>query len=131
MRLPLRLWKISYVSVATAPDAILEENVRKICAFAQTHNMRAEITGLLTYHAGRFAQLLEGPESEVGALMIRIAADPRHHSLKIIVNGPIHIRRYADWSMAYRVPKDFMRDQLDDLLEQTAVFAEAVSGTLH
>jgi hypothetical protein len=130
-RYPLRLWKLSYVSVATAADAILEADVRTICALAETHNMRCEITGVLTHHAGRFVQLLEGPESEVRALMIRIAADPRHHSLKIIANGPIHIRRYADWSMAYRVPKDFMRDQLDDLLEQTAVFAEVMSSTLH
>jgi hypothetical protein len=133
---PLRLWKTSYVSVATAPDTILEADVRTICAFAQIHNARAEITGVLTYQAGRFAQLLEGPESELReselrALMIRIAADPRHHGLKIMANGPILIRRYADWSMAYCDPKDFMRDQLDDLLGQTAVFAEGVSSIPH
>jgi hypothetical protein len=109
----------------------LEADVRTICAFAEIHNTRAEITGVLTYQAGRFAQLLEGPESEVRALMIRIAADPRHHSLKIMANGPIHIRRYADWSMAYRDPKDFMRAQLDELLEQTAGIAESMSSTLH
>ena len=119
------------MSIATAPGAMLEADVRTICALAQPHNLRANITGILTYQKGRFAQLLEGPKTELQALMTRIAVDSRHHSVKLIVDGPTHIRRYADWSMAYLDPKEFMRNQIDDLLEQTAIVAEAVSSSLH
>lgn len=116
----MRLWKLSYVSVATAPAEMLDADVRRICALAQPHNLRAEITGILTYQNGRFAQLLEGPKTELHALMSRIAADTRHHSLKMMADGPTRIRRYANWSMAYLYPQDFARNQLDDFLAQTA-----------
>ncbi|MGY2737236.1 hypothetical protein ACVWYO_004969 [Sphingomonas sp. UYP23] len=108
------------MSVATAPNGMLDADVRTICALSQPHNLHAEITGILTYQNGRFAQLLEGPKTELHALMSRIAVDTRHHSLKIMADGPTHIRRYADWSMAYLYPQDFARNQLDDFLAQTA-----------
>jgi hypothetical protein len=127
----VHLWKISYVSIAAAPDEILDTTVLEICALSEQHNARAGITGLLTFHAGRFAQVLEGPESEVRALLGRIIADPRHHSVNVIADGPIPARRYAEWSMAYREPKDFMRTQLSDVLAQTAAVAEAVRGMPH
>lgn len=123
----MRLWKISYVSVATAPSEMLDANVYEICTVAEQHNARAGITGVLTFHAGRFAQLLEGPEPQLRALMIRIGKDARHHSLKVLADSAIRDRRYGSWSMAYRSPNDFVRDQLGDLLAQTA----AVAGAKH
>lgn len=127
----MRLWRICYISVATAPAAVLDADVRAICALAEPHNARAGITGALTFHGGRFAQVLEGPESALRALMTRIAADPRHHSLTVIADAEINARRYADWSMAYRDPRDFVRDQLDTVLEHTAVMAEGLGSSLH
>lgn len=119
------------MSVATAPGAMLDADVRAICALAQLHNFRAGITGILTYQHGRFAQLLEGPRTELRALMSRIVVDTRHHSLKMMADGPIHIRRYADWSMAYLDPKDFARHQLDDFLAQTAAVAKTAVANLN
>ncbi len=128
---PARLWKIFYVSIAIAANEILDSTVIEICARSEQHNARAGITGILTFHAGRFAQVLEGEESALRALMMRIVADPRHRDVKMMSDGPLAMRRFPDWSMAYRDPRAFMRDQIDDILEQTATLAEAIQSTAH
>ena len=72
----VNLWKLSYISVATAPNEMLDASVRAICRLAEQHNAYAGITGILTFHAGRFAQILEGLEPDLRALMTRITVDP-------------------------------------------------------
>ena len=115
----MTLWKISYISVATAPSDTLEAEVREICAVAQAHNARTGITGILTFQAGRFAQVIEGPEPELRKLLIRIIADPRHHSVKMTADRAIVARQFAAWSMAYRSTSDFIRDQVSSILMET------------
>lgn len=127
----MRLWKISYVSTATAPDEIGAEDAMVIAALAEQHNAHHNITGILTLHTGRFAQVLEGPETALRALMARIIADPRHHSLRVIADGPLDKRRYPDWSMSFRDAKQFVLDQIESVLEQTAAMTKAMRVTLH
>lgn len=115
----MRLWKISYISVASAPDKIAETDVREICAVAGPHNARSGITGILTYHAGRFAQIIEGAEHDLRNLMKRISADPRHHNLRITMDRAIAARQFDDWSMAYRSPEQFIRDQIENISSAT------------
>ncbi len=131
MELPVSLWGLSYTSIATAPDDIVEADVREICALAGPHNEQVGITGALTLRNGRFAQVLEGPLEALRALMERVIADPRHHSVQIITDGPIMARRYAEWSMAYREPKDFIRDQIDVLIADAKLMSEALSNLKH
>ncbi|WP_298283146.1 BLUF domain-containing protein [Novosphingobium sp.] len=127
----MRLWKISYTSIATLPEETANADTLVICALSEQYNALHGITGVLTLHRGRFAQVLEGPETALRALMARIKADPRHHTIKVISDGPIVKRRYADWSMAYRDPKTFVTDQLNDVLEQTAEVTRALGATWH
>ena len=127
----MRLWKISYTSIATLPEETANADTLVICTLAEQYNALHGITGILTLHNGRFAQVLEGPEGALRKLMSRIMADWRHHTIKVISDGPIVKRRYADWSMAYRDPKAFVTDQLDDVLEQTAEITEALRATWH
>ncbi|MFM9934858.1 MAG: BLUF domain-containing protein [Novosphingobium sp.] len=127
----MRLWKITYTSIATLPEETANAATLVICALAEQFNALHGITGVLTLHRGRFAQVLEGPETALRALVARIIADCRHHTVKIISDGPIAKRRYADWSMAYRDPKAFVADQLDEVLEQTAEVTRAVRTTWH
>jgi hypothetical protein len=63
--------------------------------------------------------------------MARIKADHRHHHVQVIVDGPLAKRRYADWSMAFRDAKAFVRDQLDSVIEQTSAVSMALRGTVH
>ncbi|MBX9664531.1 BLUF domain-containing protein [Novosphingobium sp.] len=127
----MRLWKLSYISTAVAtPDEALRQ-LREICARSGERNARIGISSVATVHRGRFAQVLEGPESAVRALLKRIMGDPRHHSIMVLADGPIVARRYADWAMAYRDPKAFLSDQLDDILQQTADVVRAMKATWH
>jgi Sensors of blue-light using FAD len=127
----MRLWKISYTSIAAMPDETVDADILVICTLAEQHNALHGITGILTLCDDRFAQVLEGPEDALRKLMGRIKADPRHHSVTVLADGPIAERRYASWSMAYRDPKAFVKDQINDLLAETAVMAKAIGPTRH
>ena len=86
---------------------------------------------MLTFHAGCFAQVIEGPEWQLRLLMKRICADRRHHSLKVVTDGPITARRYPDWSMAYRDPHEFLRQELAEVVEEGWLLSEAFQSTRH
>lgn len=109
----MQLWRITYLSVSTVCADELEDVIQNICDVAARHNPRAGITGILTFHTGNFAQILEGSERELRELMSRIAADQRHCELKVITDGAIPSRRYHNWSMAYLNPRRFLRDQVE------------------
>ena len=97
-----------------------------LCRSAQKYNANAQITGILTFHNGAFAQILEGPEAALQKLMSRITEDPRHNNLRVLADGPIDQRCYADWSMEYLVPRIFVHKQIEGFLQQT----KAVRGQL-
>jgi len=127
----MRLWKISYTSIAALPEETTNADALAIASKSEKHNALHGITGVLTLHKGRFAQVLEGPETALRLLMARIMADLRHHTVVNLFDGPIAKRRYADWSMAFRDPKAFIADQLDEVLEQTAEMTRALQATRH
>lgn len=127
----MSLWKISYISVAVDPADMIEAVIADICAVALVRNAVLDITGVLTFRDGRFAQVIEGPEAALRELMAGITRDPRHHSLVVIADSALEMRRYSDWRMAYREPKDFVRDQLDIVLEQTRLMSQVVSDRIH
>ncbi len=79
------------------------------------------------FQNGAFAQILEGPEPTVRELLRRITEDSRHYNLRVLVDCPINQRCYADWSMEYLIPSDFVRKQIEGFLEQ----AKAARGQLH
>jgi hypothetical protein len=77
---------------------------------------------MLLYRDGEFVQILEGDAEHVGALMARITADPRHHDVRVLLEEPLHARRFAEWTMGYEPmsPQDAAategyRDSFDDL----------------
>lgn len=127
----MTLWRLSYISVAVAPAEGIDAVIAEIVAVAQGVNAALDITGVLTFKDGRFAQVLEGPEDALRTLMAAILRDARHHSVKVIADGPIELRRYSDWRMAYRDPKEFVRDQLDTVLEQTALMGRMASDRIN
>ena len=125
------LWKISYTSIAAVPEETTNADALAISAQSALHNALHGITGVLTLHQGQFAQVIEGPEKALRLLMARIMADLRHHTIVNLFDGPIAKRRYAEWSMAFRDPKTFITDQLDEVLEQTAEVTRSLRATRH
>jgi hypothetical protein len=127
----MRLWKLSYTSVAVATHEAAMRQVREICALSGDRNARIGVSSVLTLHKGKFAQVLEGPEDAVRAVLRRIKGDPRHHSLTLVADAPLVARRYTGLAMAYRDPKTFLAEQIDDILQQTADVVRAMKTTWH
>ncbi len=127
----MRLWKLSYISTAVAAHDDAMRQLREICARSGDRNAQAGISSIATVHRGKFAQVIEGPEEAVRALLRRIMGDPRHHSLTVLADGPLVARRYGGLPMTYRDPKAFITDQLDDILKQTADVVRAMNATWH
>ncbi|MEP9402135.1 BLUF domain-containing protein [Sphingomonas sp. VNH70] len=90
------LRQILYTSTSAGQadtDAILQQS---------RHNNAVDgITGLLWVHGGRFLQVLEGPEDSVAETYARIAADPRHHDVRILSDRPVGTREFGYWSMEH------------------------------
>jgi len=66
-------------------------------------NQAQAITGLLLYTTdGRFFQVLEGEAAALTDLYARIAHDPRHRDVRLLVLEPLATRRFPTWGMGFR-----------------------------
>jgi len=98
--------RLSYHShaLATGPaalDALYAESV----AF----NAKADITGVLLFLDGRFAQILEGDQAVITRLYDRITRDPRHDHVTLDYVITTEGRLFPNWSMA-RITDDDKAD---------------------
>jgi hypothetical protein len=65
---------------------------------------------------------LEGPEEAVDELMAKIARDPRHTDVRVLLTENLEERRFSEWTMGFEpigvpagpAPEGF-RDTFDDL----------------
>jgi Sensors of blue-light using FAD len=70
-----------------------------LLAGARLRNAQHDITGLLIYDSGYFAQVLEGPRPAIEQLLANIAADARHDEYSVVSEGPITERYFQGWAM--------------------------------
>lgn len=94
------LLSITYFSSATAPFD--DEALRDLLAKSRTRNTEDGITGMLIYHRGNFAQVLEGDEEAVRTTFDRICADVRHRNVVVELEDTVDERTFPDWSMGFR-----------------------------
>ncbi|KJQ54724.1 BLUF domain-containing protein [Microbacterium sp. SA39] len=114
------LTSLVYTSTASAPFRATA--LDHLLAQCRALNEAKELTGMLLYRGERFIQVLEGPADVVRRLARTIERDPRHHSMRVLLEEPLDERRFADWTMGYRslqseaahVPDGF-RDSFADL----------------
>jgi hypothetical protein len=96
----MTLVHLIYVSTATKEcdsgelDRILESSVR--------HNSPQNVTGMLLYYDGNFIQAIEGEKAAIDETYGRIAKDPRHTDLFVILREPIAQRSFEQWRMGFR-----------------------------
>lgn len=95
--------QVVYASAALAP--LSELQLTQLLMSARANNTRQGVTGLLLYVEGSFLQVLEGEDRVVEALLERIARDPRHDRVSILLRRPIEQRQYAEWAMGFVSPK--------------------------
>lgn len=65
------------------------------------NNALCGISGLLLYANRTFMQVLEGEATSVNECLAKIKADPRHHTLDILVNTEIRAREFKQWYMGF------------------------------
>ncbi|MGM1018870.1 MAG: BLUF domain-containing protein [Actinomycetota bacterium] len=114
------LLSIVYCSTATRPFS--DEELADLLEQSRSNNDAQDVTGMLLYRGGEFIQILEGDKDAVEGLMSRIAEDPRHNDVRVLLEEPLHERRFADWTMGYQpmstpdpAALDGYRDSFDDL----------------
>jgi hypothetical protein len=99
-----KLYTLSYFSrnaIGQQDITELTQEIEAILKTARKSNALRQITGALLYSSGCFAQVLEGPLSEVETTFERIQLDPRHREIKILQFNPLERRSFGDWSMAF------------------------------
>lgn len=87
---------------ASEPDAALSpDTVQSILEHARVANLRHNLTGMLTFDANGFLQVLEGRRDVVSRVYGRIAQDTRHRSLLLLEVTPIDERSFGRWTMGF------------------------------
>jgi len=94
------MYELVYTSVAQSDFSDAE--LAALLSQSRENNARLGISGLLLYANREFVQLLEGEEHSVQSLYQGIRQDPRHTSVEVLHEGPIDVRAFAQWSMAFR-----------------------------
>lgn len=88
------------VYLSTAAELLNTAQLEALLGVSRANNQRDGISGLLLYDDGNFIQAVEGDEAAVAALFARIAADPRHHDIRVVSREQVAGRMFADWAMA-------------------------------
>lgn len=105
--------QIFYISRSRATPLEVED----ILIRARALNASRGVTGALLYTGGHFAQVLEGPAEALAVTLSGIAADPRHHRMRLLIDSRLSARRFAAWSMAFMEATgadDLMAEVLDE-----------------
>ena len=122
------LTQLFYVS--RAANAYDNDAVKDILAISRRNNQRDDITGCLLFSGTCFAQVLEGRPAVVDAKLKRIAADTRHVDFRLLVERPITLREYGDWSMGYLHDLD-LEDSLEAFLANPEIVLERAVGVMN
>jgi len=114
------LLSLVYCSTATRPFG--QRELSDLLATSRANNEAHDITGMLLHRDGEFVQILEGDRYDVEKLMASIGRDPRHTDVRVLLEEPLHERRFDDWTMGYQAlvaPAAELsagfRDSFDDL----------------
>jgi uncharacterized protein YaaQ len=108
-----------YVSRSLLDDVASDKEVETLVSKAQQRNAELAVTGALIFSSKGFAQVLEGTEEAIDALMESIKQDGRHTDIAIVHDRSIEKRDFKDWSMVYSGPSTYIARHLDPFLNET------------
>lgn len=111
------LESVTYVSRARLSGRPGMREVERIVDASRRNNPAAGITGGLIFTELHFAQVLEGQNNALDALLARIASDPRHDMMAIVERRPIEGRRFGHWAMAYSGPSFYIDRHVRPLID--------------
>ncbi|MHA3725073.1 BLUF domain-containing protein [Leucobacter sp. HY1910] len=94
-----QLFALMYSSDAVS--GVDEATLDDILHTARRKNTIRGITGILLFRQGKFFQYIEGPERSIKDLYREICADSRHTNLRVLLETPVHERRFSEWTMGH------------------------------
>jgi limonene-1,2-epoxide hydrolase len=92
--------------MSMASKEMSENDLAAILKSAAQNNQKYEITGMLLHGQGRFIQVLEGDDTHVDGVMLKIKNDTRHSFVTILDRQVIHSRDFPNWSMGFHRVSD-------------------------
>ena len=97
------LVRLLYVSrnTITGPLDALHAEIDRILSVAQLRNFERNVSGLLIFNQGYFAQVLEGASHDVEEIYELIQSDPRHDDVVLLEFEQVEARVFANWSMGF------------------------------
>jgi len=97
----MSLVRLVYISASLlADDPNERRQIADILLNSRRNNEESKVTGALLATDHNFSQVLEGERDAVEATYERIARDPRHKDIVLILYESIEVRRFPDWAMA-------------------------------
>lgn len=90
---------IQVIYTSSAARDLPSGEVFRIVTRSAANNGRDGLCGFLIFFNQRFFQVLEGPKDAVDALMHKVEADPRHHSITIVERKAIAVPSFGSWRM--------------------------------
>jgi hypothetical protein len=90
-----------YISRSCISSADLKSEITAIVEQSRVKNVKLDITGALVFDGTYFAQLVEGPETNVRALRAAIESDARHQDVRTVLDNAATKRALPNWSLAY------------------------------
>lgn len=94
------LWCYAYRSKRAGH--MTRADLAALLRLARMHNVNEDLTGILLLVGDEYIQYLEGPKAAVRAMKDRVTADPRHHAVRTLQDGPITERLFASWALAFQ-----------------------------
>ncbi len=97
------LYRLVYYSrnlIPGKPDDIAAE-IESILESARRNNAPLNVTGVLIFNSGVFAQALEGPRKNIEGIFERIQRDRRHSDVQVLAFEETPERKFPNWSMAF------------------------------
>ncbi len=106
----MALMRLAYASEATfeaqppLEKGVEPPHVARILMVSRRNNGRAGLVGGLYYGDNRFFQYLEGEEEFVRETFERIRQDSRHRNIRMLIEEPLDVPTFSNWSMKYVPP---------------------------
>lgn len=85
-----------YTSRRMGPD---DGPLDDIAAVSAQNNARDGLTGAMIYDDRHFMQWLEGDLDALARCFLRIAMNPLHREIHVLLHAPTELRLFAHWSM--------------------------------
>jgi lipopolysaccharide export LptBFGC system permease protein LptF len=113
----VQLFEISYVSKATQEIGL--SGLIHLFTVCQKKNKKNDLTGVLFFENGHFAQILEGEREIILKTWDTISSDPRHEVLRKISFKEIDQRLFPNWGLRFYGAEKIAQDlpQLTKVLD--------------